>query len=267
MTLVDAAGYFVPDGLDRYLPSRHADGAWRRDELHLAPVSGLVTHHMEQWRAQHADPSLMIARLSFEVLGQIPCGAVELTTDVIRPGRTIELLETTAQIGDRVIIRARGWLLQTSDTADIAGDEFTPLPAPDQQPETAVEFPMSGDWPGGFIRSLHVQRVGDARPGRGRAWIRSDVPLIAGETASPLAEFVRLVDTANGVAMRQDPAEWLFPNVDLTLHLLRQPTGPWVGLDTRVAFGAAGLGITSSVMHDIHGPVGTVQQALTVRRR
>lgn len=267
MTLVTADGYFVPDGPNHYLPTTHAGGAWRRDELHLAPVSGLVTHHMEQWRAQHADPSLTFARLSYEVLGQIPCGTVELTTEVIRPGRTIELLETTARIGDRAIIHARGWLLQTSDTADVAGAEFAPMPAPDLLPDSAEPVPLSGDWPGGFIRSLHVQRVGEARAGRGRAWIRSDVPLIAGETASPLAEYVRLVDTANGVAMRQDPAAWLFPNVDLTLHLLRQPAGPWVGLDTRVAFGATGLGITSSVMHDIHGPVGTVQQALTVRRR
>ena len=39
----------------------------------------------------------------------------------------------------------------------------------------------------------------------------------------------------------------------------------WVGFDTQVAFGPTGLGLTSSVLHDIEGPVGRAQQMLTVR--
>jgi hypothetical protein len=58
----------------------------------------------------------------------------------------------------------------------------------------------------------------------------------------------------------------MFPNVDLTLHFFRRPSGRHVGLDTRVAFGASGIGVTSTVMHDLEGPVGTIQQSLTMRR-
>ena len=58
----------------------------------------------------------------------------------------------------------------------------------------------------------------------------------------------------------------MFPNVDLTLHFFARPTGRRVGLDTRVAFGSEGIGVTSSVMHDERGPVGTIQQSLTLRR-
>jgi hypothetical protein len=32
-----------------------------------------------------------------------------------------------------------------------------------------------------------------------------------------------------------------------------------------VSFGPAGLGVTSSRLHDLEGPVGTLAQALTVR--
>ena len=42
-------------------------------------------------------------------------------------------------------------------------------------------------------------------------------------------------------------------------------SGGWVGFDTQVAFGPTGLGLTSSVLHDIEGPVGRAQQMLTVR--
>jgi hypothetical protein len=56
-----------------------------------------------------------------------------------------------------------------------------------------------------------------------------------------------------------------FPNLDLTLHLLRPPVGEWIGFDTTVSFGATGLGLTSTVLHDLDGPIGTVAQTLTVR--
>lgn len=255
--------YFVPAGANRYLPTEHTGGAWRDDEQHLAPVSGLIVHHMERWRQANADPSLVFSRLAFEVLGQIPREAIELSTEILRPGRTIELVETTAVIGDRVVIRARGWLLQSSDTEDVAGDEFAPLPHPDSAPD----YPIAQFWDGGFINSVSCKLVGDHRPGRGRAWMTTELDLVQGEAASPLADFVRLVDTANGVAVRESVEQWMFPNVDLTLHFFRQPRGRWVGLDTRVAFGPGGIGLTSSVLHDLDGPVGAVQQSLTLRRR
>ncbi len=57
----------------------------------------------------------------------------------------------------------------------------------------------------------------------------------------------------------------MFPNVDLTVHLHRQPAGPWVGLDTSVVFGPDGCGLTTTVLHDRTGAVGRAEQLLTVR--
>ena len=125
---------------------------------------------------------------------------------------------------------------------------------------------MVSIWPGGFVASLEVRTLTPPAPGRGAVWLATSTRLVAGETASPLAEWIALIDTANGVAVRQHPTQWMFPNVDLTIHLHRQPTGRWAGLDTTVVFGPDGLGITSTVLHDAHGPVGTAQQSLTIRR-
>lgn len=104
------------------------------------------------------------------------------------------------------------------------------------------------------------------RPGRGR-WIRTPVGLIDGEPTSRLVGYLGLVDSANGIAVRRSPSEMLFPNTDLTVHLLREPQGDWVGLDTSVNFGSAGIGITSSVLHDVRGPLGIAAQTLTLRVR
>ena len=57
----------------------------------------------------------------------------------------------------------------------------------------------------------------------------------------------------------------MFPNVDLTIHLFRQPVRGWVGFDTRVTMGPTGLGLTSTTLHDVEGPVGRAEQLLTVR--
>ncbi|HJE91332.1 MAG TPA: thioesterase family protein, partial [Dietzia timorensis] len=87
------------------------------------------------------------------------------------------------------------------------------------------------------------------------------------EEQSDLASFAGMFDLANGIAVRADPEKVIYPNIDLTAHLFRQPEGEWVGYDTRVSFGGEGVGLTETVLHDMHGPVGTSSQILTVRPR
>ncbi len=181
--------------------------------------------------------------------------------ETIRPGRTIELIEAMVLIAGRPVVRARAWLLAALDTSAVAGgpdDRLTP-------PEALSPWSMTPMWPGGFIASLDARLVAPSRPGRAAAWVSTRHALVAGEPVSPLASYVALVDAANGIAVRQPPTAWMFPNVDLTVHLHRQPEGHWTGLDTTVTFGPTGQGLTSTVLHDVDGPVGHAQQILTVR--
>ncbi len=107
--------------------------------------------------------------------------------------------------------------------------------------------------------------VSAPHPGRATVWLSSDHRILDDETISESASFVSLVDAANGIAVRERPTDWAFPNVDLTIHFHRQPTGRWVGLDTSVTFGPTGQGVTSTVLHDEAGAVGVANQMLTVR--
>jgi hypothetical protein len=104
-----------------------------------------------------------------------------------------------------------------------------------------------------------------AAPGRGAFWVRTDHDLVAGERVSRLAAVAGLIDIANGMVVRVDPNAVAFPNIDLTAHFFREPGEGWLGFDTTVSFGAAGLGLTSSVLHDLDGAFGTLNQLLTVR--
>ena len=252
--------YFVPLDANRYRPTAHTGGGWTTTEQHFSPIGGLLTHAIDRFVAARGTDGLITSRIIFDILGTIAIEPFDVTVEVVRAGRTIELVEANAIARGRPVVRARAWRLAGADTRAIAGGQPEPLPPPG-----GLEVkPLSAVWPGGYIASLE-QRPIVASPGRATVWLRTPVALVQGEEASGLARFVMLLDTANGIASRESPDKWFYPNVDLTLHLYRQPRGDWVGLDTTVIFGAAGVGLTESVVHDIDGPVGRVEQILTIR--
>ncbi|MFI2762367.1 thioesterase family protein [Streptomyces echinatus] len=245
----------------RYKPTDHASGAWDPAEQHVSPLAGLIVHTIDQHVAGQPDSGLTVARLGFDILGRLALDECEIRVETIRPGRTIELLEAVALIAGRPVVTARAWRLASCDTTAVAGggaEALTP-------PGALASWPLHSVWPGGYIASLDVRPLAPPRPGRATAWISTGLDLVAGEPSSPLASYVALVDTANGIAARQSPTAWMFPNVDLTIHLHRRPEGRWTGLDTTVTFGPSGHGVTSTVLHDTAGPVGHAQQILTVR--
>lgn len=256
-----ASAYFERIDENRYQPTLHSGGAWVAHELHFSPLGGLMVHAIERHLAGRADATMALSRVSFDILGRLADDVCELHVETTRPGRTIELIEATLSIGGRPAIVARAWLLASSDTSAVEGGAGEPLPAP----ETLATWPLSSVWSGGYVHSVEIRPVSPPQPGRTTAWITSPIELVAGEPASDLANYVALVDTANGIATRQPPEEWLYPNVDLTIHLHRQPHGRWVGLDTTVVFGPTGQGVTSTVLHDASGPIGHALQMLTVR--
>lgn len=253
--------YFERTGPASFLPTDHVRGAWREDEQHVAPALGLLAHLVEADHAARRTPEdrLAVSRLSFDILGTMPVEEVTTEVAVRRPGRTVELVEATMSHAGRPAVVVRAWLLSRGDTAAVHGSPVNPLPSPDALP------PWSPDdvWPGGFITSVDVRRD-EVEPGRATFWVRPSVPLLA-EPVSAVARWAGVLDIANGMTVREDPRGVVFPNVDLTAHLVRDPVGDWVGFDTSVTFGPDGRGLTSSVLHDVDGLVGGVAQSLTVR--
>jgi len=241
------------------MPTLHVQGAWNDHEQHMSPVGGLITHELTLHEPRD---DMQIARINFEILGLIPAEETHISVSTIRPGRTIELLEATLTIGGRVIIRARAWRLCRQDTSEVAAVELPGMPA---SPDACTAYNPSEEWPGAFLASLRMNAAPGGRSGRRSVWVQSTKTLIEGVDVDPLASYVMLIDTANGIATRVRPHTMMFPNVELSVHLFRQPEPCWVGLDTGVTFGDTGIGLTSTTLNDVHGPVGRAEQCLTVR--
>lgn len=254
----DSPSYYRQIDEDTFMPTLHAQGAWQTDEQHMAPVSGLIAHCLETFNGRD---DMQLSRITFEILGMIPAAPSTVECRTIRPGRTIELDEAVLSVAGRPVVRARGWRLSRQDSTAVAGGSPEPMSSPDSLPA----WDGTDTWAGGYIASLEFRRDPASVPGDGRVWLRSPKTLIEDVDASELATYVGLVDTANGIATRAHPREWMFPNLDLTIHFFRTPIAGWVGFDTDVVFGETGVGLTSSVLHDIRGPVGRAEQILTVR--
>lgn len=242
-----------------YKPNIHAQGAWNPHEQHMAPASGLMAAELEQFMPR-AD--LRIGRISYDIFGLISFAEFSITTKIIRAGKTIELVESEMKSNNKTCIVARAWRMRTQDSSSVIGIEDQPPVSPENCPKWAG----LRRWAGGYIQSLTARRAPGSRPGNGMVWLNNDLQMVEGQPTSDFAHLIGMVDTANGIVPRQDgDFKWAFPNLDLQIHLYRLPVGKWLGLATTQQYGADGIGLTSSVLHDVQGPFGHCEQILTIR--
>ena len=257
------SSYFLRLSATTFEPTDHVGGAWNESEQHVAPVLGLLAHLIEVEHAERRPEHLLVlSRASYDILGVIPMAPFEVTTRMVRAGRTIELVEATLAQNGRSALTLRAWMMQTGDTAEIAGIPLPQLLAR----ETFDTWSPADHWPGGAIKSIDARRE-KLGLGRARCWIRPQYPLLDSEPTSTRARLLGVADFANGIAARAEPEDVLYPNLDLTASIFRDPVGEWFGLDTSVSFGPDGIGLTESVLSDSAGPLGTSSQTLTVRPR
>jgi Thioesterase-like superfamily len=196
-------------------------------EQHIAPSFGLLAHAIESDRDARGSGHLVIARLSNDILGTVPVDVVDVDVRVLRPGRTIELVEAMLSHRGRAVVLTRAWPMKPYDTASLRSTGLVPIPPPPAMPSrdpTTV-------WPAGFIASAEVRRT-QIKPGCAAYWVRTRVPLLDDEPVSDFARTAGLLDISNGMTVLADPQEVAFPNLDLTAHFFAQPTGDWVGFDT-----------------------------------
>ena len=88
-------------------PTAHTGGAWTQSEQHIAPALGLLAHLVEVDRDARRDDGLPLVRLACDILGPVPVQPCTHEVRVVRPGRTIELVEATLSHGGRAVAIGR----------------------------------------------------------------------------------------------------------------------------------------------------------------
>lgn len=103
--------FFQRTGPTTFEPTVNAEGAWSPEDHHFASIAGLVAHEIERFRDEHGSSDLRLGRISYDILGRLPMKEVTVEVEVLRPGRTIELLQATVTIDGRAVVIARAWYL------------------------------------------------------------------------------------------------------------------------------------------------------------
>jgi hypothetical protein len=244
-----------------FVPSELTRGPWDPGAQHAGPPSALLG------RAVDID-GWLVGRITIEVLRPVPLAPLAVTSEVVRPGRNVELVAavlSAAGSDPRPIARALAWRLKIDDAVQPLADE--PPPA---GPAAGVERPFFPTGQAvGYHTAMEYSFVEGAFTERGpaRVWLRMRQPLVAGEPVSPLARVLVAADSGNGVSAALDYREHLFINTELTVHLVREPAGEWVHLDAVTRVGPHGVGLSETVLHDESGRLGRAAQTLLVRRR
>ncbi len=244
-----------------YRPTIHTQGAWNDFEQHMAPATGVICAELEQF---HPRKDMRFGRISLDIYGIIYLKDFKITTRSIRPGKTIELIESVFSVEDKVCITARAWRMKREDTSEVQGIEDRPIPTFQNLPG----WPGMSVWGGGYIHSIvdHI-RVADRRPGKGIVWLTNQLEMVKGRSTSSFVKLMGMADAINGVVVRQqNELKYMFPNLDLQLHLYRMPVGVYLGLDVQQQYGSDGIGLTSAILHDEKGPFGHAEQILTIRK-
>ena len=256
------SAFYLPLGDGRFTATPSTVGPWFPDAQHVGPPSALLTRTIELCAPREG---MQLARITVEVLGPVPLGEVQVSAEVERPGRTIEMLGAQLSAGGRTVLRARAWRMATGSTEEAAGGGAEALP---ELPGPSLWRRPDG-WVAGYLDAVEWRWLigGFEVPGDGQVWARPRIPLVEGEQPSALQRLVTVSDSANGVGARLDVERWLFLNTELTVHVHRAPVGEWVGVDAHTVIGASGLGTVSANLYDLDGHTGRATQQLTVRPR
>ena len=245
---------------DAVLPSELTRGPWDPNAQHAGPPSALLGRAIELCEPREG---MRVGRMTIEILAPVPIAPLSVTARVVRPGRSVELLEASLVGPDGVAMRSRAWRLRVTDiTADWEQDERPPGP----EGATAHEFFATGQAVGWHTAMEIVFARGKfLDPGPATVWMRPRVALVEGEELTPLQRVMVAADGGNGVSAPLDLSEFIFINTDLTVHLLRPPVGEWISLDSVTH--VDGIGMTDTALWDEHGRIGRAAQTLLVRAR
>jgi hypothetical protein len=260
---LNAEAFYLPDG-ERFVSTEHTRGPWDPDHQHAGPPAALLGRAL----AGCGEPEgRRVGRVTFEILGPIPIAPLMARAEVVRPGRSIELLEGALAGPQGDVMRARAWRLRTNHVELPAGlPADPPPPGPGEGRETA-RFPAEAA--AGWHKAMEIRFIAGEYldPGPATAWFRPRIPLVAGEALGPLERVLLAADAGNGISAALPWDRFLFVNTDLTVHLSRLPRGEWVGLDSATFPEPDGIGLAESVLYDERGRIGRAVQTLLIRPR
>jgi Acyl-CoA thioesterase C-terminal domain/Acyl-CoA thioesterase N-terminal domain len=250
---------------DGFIASELTRGPWDPGAQHAGPPSGLLGRAIE---LVPGGEGFQVGRVTFEILRPVPIGTVRVEAEVVRPGRSVQMIEASLSAGGEAVMKARAWRLRTHPIE--IPEEVASTPEAPAGPERGgqSEFFETGQ-DAGYHTAMEWRSVGGGflEPGPATVWMRMGCELVAGEEPTPLQRTLVAADVGNGISAVLDWRRFVFINVDLSIHLERMPEGEWICVDAVTLPQPHGVGTAESVLYDRRGRMGRAAQALLIAER
>ena len=264
-----ATSLFETDG-DATLATELSRGPWDPGACHGGPVSALLVRTCEQIDGGGDHDAWQMARITVELVRPVPVmQPLFVTAETERPGRNVSL------IGARIVLengtevaRARALRIRVGDVA--LTDGYVLEPTFGEPGVGTTTNPIFGGSEVAYHRdSVEMVFAAGSWLDRGPVslWCRLRVPVLPGEQPTGAQRAAATADFSNGVSAEIDPADHIFINPDLSVHLLRPPVGEWIGMQSRSHYGPLGAGVAEGALFDELGRCGRSVQSLFVSTR
>ena len=239
---------------DLLVPTEFARSMWSHDQMHGVAVSGALARGLEQRIAELGREELQPARYTVDLFSPARMSPCTVTTEVVREGRRICLIDATlVQDGTRVARASCTFLLPTESPH---GAAWTPDGHPQPPPidvvppsdEPGVPF-FTSDQPWSQSFSDHQNA------GHKQTW-QTGLPVVAGEPATPFQAVASIAD-ATSMVVNWGTEGVQFINTDITLALARPPVSQEIGLSATDRVERDGISVGTVEVFDRAGPLGT----------
>ena len=265
---IASASLALPKGGSAYELTGMARGPWQADAAHGGAPAALLVREAE---SHNEDGKMRLLSLSSTFFGPVMLGEIEITSEVVKPGRRQKVVSLKLTSNSRTATEARAILIRVTDV-DLP-DTVEPI-GPTLAPVEDGEEVKRGLWfPGveiAFHRTANTVKVIEGGPESvnhtGTAWFHLDCLVVPNEAVSPAQRAAAAADFGNGLAHPVAFGEFLFVNCDLNVNLLREPAGEWIGVVSRTDVDRVGSGLTVTELHDAGGRFGSASQSLYVDR-
>lgn len=256
-------GLFFQQDEHVFLPTDNAVGPWNPGLLHGGATAGLIAYLLEN---HQPEDNKQYSRITLDMFRPVPKEALTTSTRTVRTGKKISVVETCILANGKEVAKATGLkiqqtALQVPDSAQLPGCSF---PGPEMLETVSMMGGGNTDSaqrPAGLNYTLEVKRIsGFDGQGKGTAWFKAPVPVVAGQAMTPFTHLGVLSDFGNGLAQLFIPGTAGSINADISLYINRLPKSEWIALDSQAVMSDAGIGRVTTTLYDEAGAIGSVVQ-------
>jgi len=261
--MVASGAFYTREG-DAYAATASTVGPWDKALQHGGPVAALLGSRIER-AAASADAR--VAEFALEFLGPVPVATLDVTTELVRPGRKIAFWSARAAVAGREAVRASAWVLAVSEGRNpgvrLDGEPVPPMPSA----AATTYFTSAPRFGYGDALEWRFSEGAFDAPGPATVWARLRVAIVDAEPVTPLSRVLAMVDSANGISAELGLDTHLFVPVNLTVSLARPPATEWTAMRAVTSLSSDGVGVTRARLFDERGRIGEALQTLYVEKR